>query len=74
MHPLFQMPKSKVGSTSVNVEEFDDSIEQESEGGLVKASQNLISAINAGNPHQVAESLKACFQLCEGYDNGVNQE
>lgn len=66
MHPLLQTNSYAKGG-SVAEEVMDAPAADNSGGGddLTHAADELISAIQTGDAHGVAQALKACFQICD---------
>ena len=66
MHPLLQMPRNNY-AVGGEVEE-QEMPSDEPAGDAVQAAQELISAIQSGDPHEVAEAFKAMMGVCDAAD------
>lgn len=60
MHPLLAIQSKARGGV---VEEIE--LPTESNSDLEMASQELIEAIQKGDSHEVAEAIRACFQILD---------
>jgi hypothetical protein len=69
LHPLFQIANKNHGGSVAEVE-----LPSTGNDDLITASQELIDAIGSGDPHEVADTLRACFQILDaGEDNDLDQ-